>query len=344
MAKLSQRSRLETEVLGEAGWQDRLDALPGYSFFATPTWGRILSEAGLGYRSQALEFTLEGRRALLPLVSRDDRLGRTLYQSSAFGTYGGLVPLDGDGDISSSQLGAEVARRFQATPRFGLLIAYPGPRPHFPMPVVFDRYEAHVIDLQQEPDDRMLEAMRPKTRQYIRKAERDGVHVRSGESSEGFQAYYRLLEASSRRWGRANPGKPWTLFDSIQRLCAEGDVRLWMAQVGDEPVAGLVCFYGKGEVFAWSAALDERYVATRANYLLHWRAIADAAGREFSVFNLGSNEGLAGVRWFKEGLGTQPRTYPAYVVAGRAYGAAFWAWRKARSAVAALRSIKGLRR
>lgn len=344
MAKLSQRSRLETEVLGEAGWQDRLDRLPGYSFFATPTWGRILSEAGLGYRSQALEFTLEGQRALLPLVSRDDRLGRTLHQSSAFGTYGGLVPLDGDADISSSQLGAEVARRFQATPRFGLLIAYPGPRPHFRMPAVFDRYEAHVIDLQNEPADRMLEAMRPKTRQYIRKAERDGVHVQSGESSESFHAYYRLLEASSRRWGRANPGKPWTLFDAIQRLCAEGDVRLWMAQVGDEPVAGLVCFYGKGEVFAWSAALDERYVATRANYLLHWRAIADAAGREFSVFNLGSNEGLAGVRWFKEGLGTHPREYPAYVVAGRAYTAAFWAWRKASSAVAALRSIKGLSR
>jgi lipid II:glycine glycyltransferase (peptidoglycan interpeptide bridge formation enzyme) len=209
------------------------------------------------------------------------------------------------------------------------------------MPAVFDRYVAHVIDLENQPADRLLDAMRPKTRQYIRKAERDGIHVESDESPASFQAYYRLFLASSRRWGRAHPGKPWALFDAIQRRCRGGDVRLWMARVGDEPAAGLVCFYGKGEVFAWSAALDERHVATRANYLLHWRAIADAATREFSIFNLGSNEGMEGVRWFKEGLGTRRREYPAYVVAGRAYSAALWAWRTSRSAVAALRSLKG---
>jgi lipid II:glycine glycyltransferase (peptidoglycan interpeptide bridge formation enzyme) len=116
-----------------------------------------------------------------------------------------------------------------------------------------------------------------------------------------------------------------------------------MAHIGDQPAAGLICFYGKGEVFAWSAALDERYVATRANYLLHWRAIADAAGRHYGIFNLGSNEGLKGVRWFKEGLGTQPREYPAYLIAGRAYGAAFWAWRSSRSVFTALRSLRGSR-
>jgi len=344
LGKLSQGFRLETEVLGDVGWQERLDRLPAYSFFATPTWGRILSEAGLGFRSQALEFIFEGRRGLLPLVSRDDRLGRALHQSGAFGTYGGLVPLDNEGDVPSSQLGAEVARWFLGTPRFGLLIAYPGPRPHFPLPAVFDRYVANVVELENQPAARILEAMRPKTRQYIRKAERDEVHIESDESPESFQAYYRLLEASSRRWGRRDPGKPWALFDAIQRRSPAGDVRLWMARVGDEPAAGLICFYGKGEVFAWSAALDERYAASRANYLVHWRAIADAAIREYSVFNLGANEGMEGVRWFKEGLGTQPREYPAYVVAGRAYSAAFWAWRTSRSAVAALRSIKGWRR
>lgn len=340
MGELTQHSRLEAEELGEAGWQERLDRIPGYSFFATPTWGRILSEAGLGYRTQALEFHLDGQRALLPLVSRDDRLGRTQHQSSAFGTYGGLISLNSEGEISSPQLGAEVARRFQATPHFGLLIAYPGPRPHFPFPVVFDRYLAYVIDLENRPTDHILEAMRRKTRQNIRKAERDSVHVEPGESQPDFQAYYRLLEASARRWGRADPGKPWALFDAIQRCCGEGCARLWMARVGDQPAAGLLCFYGKGEVFAWSAAMDPR-IATQANYLLHWRAIEDAARRGFKIFNLGSNEGLEGVRWFKEGLGAGTREYPAYVVAGRPYAAAFWAWRTSRSLVAALNSIKG---
>jgi hypothetical protein len=333
----------DAEILGESAWGDRLDGLGSYSFFATPTWARVISEAGMGYQARALEFDIDGRQALLPLVWNRDALGNVVCRSGALGTYGGLIPLDHDGVEVSPDFGSAAARRLRDTSRFGMLVASPGPRRHHPFPAVFDRYEAFVVDLEGRHWDQILEGMRPKTRQYIRKAERDGVRIEPGESEADYQAYYRLLEASARRWGRAGPGKPWALFDAIRRRCDKASVRLWMASVGDEPAAGLLCFYGKGEVFAWSAALDERHVATRANYLLHARAIADAASRGFAVMNLGANEGLGGVRWFKEGLGAAPREYPAYLIAAPAYRAAFWAWRTYRSIRAALRPKEAAR-
>ena len=328
------------EFLDESTWQDRLESLPGYSFFATPTWGRVLAGAGLDYRPQALEFEYEGRRALLPFA-RKDLESRMQYVSCPFGTYGGLIPLEGDPGVPGPDIGAAVARRFRRNFPFGLLLAYPGPHPHFPFPSTFDRYNAFVIDLEpSRGSPRITVTMRTKTRQYIRKAERSGVLVQSDESREAFQTYYRLLEASATRWGRPDPGKPWALFESIQRHAEHGSARLWSAHVGAQCVAGLLCFYGKGEAFAWSAALDEHFVDTRANYLLHWRAISDAADRGFKTFNLGANEGLEGVRWFKEGLGAQPREYPAYSVAGTPYLAARWLKRRSQQALDALRAVR----
>jgi CelD/BcsL family acetyltransferase involved in cellulose biosynthesis len=328
------------EFLDERTWRDRLEGLHDYSFFATPTWGRVLAGAGLGYRSQAIEFEYEGRRALLPFA-RKDLGGRTQYVSCPFGTYGGLIPLEGDPRTAGPDIGAAVARQFTKNFPFGLLLAYPGPHRHFPFPSTFDRYNAYVINLESSGGTvRIMESMRTKTRQYVRKAERTGVLVETDESREGFQTYYRLLEASSARWGRSDPGKPWALFESVQRHAERGSARLWAARVGDQCVAGLLCFYGKGEVFAWSAALDEHFVDTRANYLLHWRAISDAADRGFDTFNLGANEGLEGVRWFKEGLGAQPREYPAYSVAGTPYLAARWLKRQSRRAFEALNSVR----
>ena len=333
----------DTEVLGESAWQERLDRLSGYSFFATPSWGRVLSGAGLGYQHQAFEFDAGGQRALLPLVFRKDIVGRLIFQSGAFGTYGGLIPLDGRGEMSWPSLGAAAARRLLGMSGFGILIAYPGPRQHVPLPAVFDHYTAYVIDLRSQLTDGeavTVTGMRRKTRQYIHKAERDGVEVKPEVSIAAFEAYYGLLVASARRWGRANPGKHWTVFESIQHNSEPGSVLLWLARVHGQPAAGLLCFYGKGEVFAWSAALDEQYVGTRANYLLHWRAIADAATRGFETFNLGANERLEGVRWFKEGFGAKASTYPAYVVATMPYSAAVLGFQGLRRIQNALRSIR----
>lgn len=321
-------SVLEHQLLDESTWQEYLERGGDYSFFATPAWGRVLSAAALGYRSTAIEFELGPHRALMPLVKRT-QFGIVTYQSVAYGTYGGLIPLSGP--LEPSALGADAARWFKSTPRFGLLVAYPGPRPHYPFPTSFDRYRANVIDLNGRSPQQLLDAMRAKTRQYIRKAERSAIRFETELSERTVHAYYGLLVDSSRRWGRGEPAKPLSLFEAVRRECAPEAVRLWMAWVDGQPAAGLVCLYGKGEVFAWSAALDERLAATRANYLLHWAAIEDAVNRGFATFNLGSNEGLEGVRWFKEGLGARPIEYPAYIVAGRAYSAVFQAWRRWRA-------------
>jgi lipid II:glycine glycyltransferase (peptidoglycan interpeptide bridge formation enzyme) len=333
---------LTAESLDEQAWRDRLEALPSYSYFATPDWARSVAGASLGYTSQAYEFALKDDRALLPVAIETNRIGRTILQSGPYGTYGGLLPLD-DRATYGPELGTAVAVHLSGRPGFGALMAYPGPHKHHPFPRVLGRYEAFVLQLDNladRPEGDGAGSMRKKTRQYIRKAEREGVDVASDQSPSAFADYYRLVELSARRWGLPEANKPWSLFESICRNAGDGCVRLWMARVAGEPAAGLLCFYGKGEAFAWSAALDERHAETRANYLLHWRAIADAAERGFTTFNLGANENLPGVRWFKEGLGASPREYPAYIVATVSYSVLIWAAGRSRAAMRTLRSLR----
>jgi len=334
-------------VLDEAAWQDRLERLTGYSFFATPTWGRMVSGAGLGYRHQAFEFELGETQALLPVVAQKRSLGRLVMHSGPFGTYGGLIPLntvDKEPTDRWAAFGTEVGHRLMAMSGFGVMVAYPGPRPHIPFPNVFSRFTAFVIDLKTQvldPATGSIAGMRRKTRQYVHKAERAGVEVSVEDSPAAYEAYYELLLASNRRWGRSRPNKPWATFASIQRHSDGKSTRLWMARVEGKPAAGLLCFYGMGEVFAWSSALDEAYVATRANYLLHSRAITDGAARGFETFNLGANENLSGVQWFKEGFGAQARPYPAYVVGAVLYRATLWGIRRSGAILDRLRTSGG---
>jgi lipid II:glycine glycyltransferase (peptidoglycan interpeptide bridge formation enzyme) len=96
-------------------------------------------------------------------------------------------------------------------------------------------------------------------------------------------------------------------------------IRLWLARVEGTLAAGVLCFYGRGEVFYWSGAMHKEFAQRRPNNLIHWRIIADATDRGYQVYNMGASGHLAGVREFKERFRAQPVSYPIYLVANHLY-------------------------
>ncbi len=162
----------------------------------------------------------------------------------------------------------------------------------------------YTIDLRKSEDE-LLAAMRGKTRQYIRKTEKDGVRVERETTGERLGDVWRIYQETA---ARADFGlHPFAYY---QRLFEEygPDNRLYCALVDDRPEAFLWLVQGGGVAFELYGGVTERGGARKANYGLKWRAIADAkaAGSHLYDFNGRLNEGVG---QFKTGFGPDETEY-----------------------------------
>ncbi|MGZ8475843.1 MAG: lipid II:glycine glycyltransferase FemX [Candidatus Limnocylindria bacterium] len=170
-----------------------------------------------------------------------------------------------------------------------------------------------VIDL--TPGEEALRAaMKKKHRQYVSKAEREGVAIERFDGSSPPDAitpaladFNRIYRFTAQRAGfvarePAYYERVWAAF------APTGRVRLSFARVDGERVATIFHFTcGERAVEAYGGMTDAGAEA-RANYLLKWTAIADFARGGFAVYDMW---GLAtgGIRQFKEGFGGEEIDY-----------------------------------
>lgn len=128
------------------------------------------------------------------------------------------------------------------------------------------------IHLSLEPEPQQLFAAFSKGhRADVRRAERNGVVVRTGTTETDFDAFYALMEATARR-------AQFAIHSREYYRCAANamgdDARLLLAHVGDsEPVAGfLVLAFGQEGQYMYSASTAEG-LKSGANHLLQWHTI-----------------------------------------------------------------------
>lgn len=185
-----------------------------------------------------------------------------------------------------------------------------------------------LLDLTRSPEE-LLAAMRKKTRQYIHKAEREGVVTEETRDLDRFLAVLGKVATRDR----------FALHDRAyfeRLLAAFGDaVRLVVSRVGGEDDGALLAvqigdraweLYG-----GWSGAHGE----SRPFYLLKWRSLMGMKQRgvaRYDMWGLSEHAGdeLAGVENFKLGFGGELATwigafdrpviaplYPLWRIAGR---------------------------
>ena len=280
-----------------------------HSFFVTPAWARILEAAGLGLTCTALLATEGAQEVLLPVARKRDRFGFVSLRSMPWGTYGG--PLASGASDNFVEAAGAIVSHVRRTLGLGWFVATPGPWPHVPLGRQIATYSTQILQLGAGVGE-LWKGLDKGTRNQVRQAERAGVQVVVDSTQAGFDEYYAMLQASAERWGRRDPGKPRSLFDAIRALTGDGRARLWLGRHGSRTAAGALCFYGKSEVFYWSGAMYSELARSRANNLIQWRVIQDAAARGFETYNMGSSGDLEGVRHFKAGFGPKPHEYPAY--------------------------------
>lgn len=176
-----------------------------------------------------------------------------------------------------------------------------------------------IVNLEQELGD-IAGQMRKKTRQYIRKAERDGITVRTGYC-EDLPTFYEVMRVTSRR-GRF-PHRARSYYEhEWQAFADKGQAVLLMAMHKDQvqAVRSAYCF-GKHAAEFHGGSLDAA-ADLHANYLLVWEAVKWAKAQGCCTYDLwgipeeigrtapqgnalpvsGRTDGLWGVYRFKSGF------------------------------------------
>ena len=170
-----------------------------------------------------------------------------------------------------------------------------------------------LIDLAAD-EEALLAAMSKKHRQYVHKAEREGVTVTQLSPSAtpdttavALADFYRIYADTAERAGFAARvqdyyERVWSLF------AAAGHARLFFAVLGGERVATLFHFSCGDRAAEAYGGMTEAGADSRANYLLKWEAIRAFRADGFAAYDLW---GIAtgGIAQFKEGFGGRQVDY-----------------------------------
>lgn len=309
-------------------WDAFLATRPDATVFHTSAWCRVIADT---YRYRPVYIVQRGEDGAMsggiPLMVVDSWLSsRKLVGLPFSDVCQPLLPAAG-GD-SLLQAAREEATRLKATS-----VELRGPTACGTLDAGFSdgpTFYQHIIDL----DEKMESRVQSSARRAIRKAENQGVTVRSSTSEADMRRFYELMVLTRRKHGLLP--QPWRFFQNIHaQFMKPGDGRLLLAEHGGKVIAGdLLLRRGDQLVYKFNAS-DQRYLAVRPNNLLLWQAMVTGRESGCRTLDLGrcedDNEGL---RRFKLLWGSREQRLPYFHYPAEAGGGSLLSSRRARAALA----------
>jgi CelD/BcsL family acetyltransferase involved in cellulose biosynthesis len=163
----------------------------------------------------------------------------------------------------------------------------------------------HTLDLDADVDAVFATFHRSQVLRNIRRARREGVTIRRGESASDLtETFYDLHVSTRRRLGV--PVQPRRFFVELWNRLLDRELGwLLLAYADQEPVAGAVFLRGTSRVTYKYGASKASAWSLRPNHLLFATAIEQSCQEGFTSFDFGRTDaGDSGLRSFKQGWGT----------------------------------------
>jgi peptidoglycan pentaglycine glycine transferase (the first glycine) len=164
-----------------------------------------------------------------------------------------------------------------------------------------------LIDLRRE-EEKLLMAMKSKTRYNIRLAQRRGVEVRLG-SKDDLSLFYKMYTITSGRDDFII--RPFSYYaDAWGTFVRQGLAQLFLAHYQAETLAGLMVFHFGDRVWYMYGASTDRHRNLMPNQLLQWEAMRWAKAQGYDFYDmwgapdvLDEKDRMWGVYRFKAGFG-----------------------------------------
>jgi lipid II:glycine glycyltransferase (peptidoglycan interpeptide bridge formation enzyme) len=179
---------------------------------------------------------------------------------------------------------------------------------------------AHVLPLKKGFDYIQKNKFNRRARRSIKKAVKNDIEVRKGNSLDDFEDYYYVYSRSAEeKWGYENPPDPFDLYKNMYKY-GSNHVDLYLAQKDNEVIAGYITLnYGKN-VFMYGGAFLSEYGTLHPSSLLYSHIIESGCNDGYECLNMGSSGDISGVRKFKENFGPEfikTNKFRAYSMIGR---------------------------
>jgi hypothetical protein len=308
-------------------WDDLLLSTPGYSFFHSSAWARVLKES-YGYTPlyfasienghfSALIPVMEvnsfitGKRGVSlpftdycePIIDKDQDFADMFNYIIEFGKNRQWKYIElrgGDSYVNNLvlRLSSFVSRPSSLVPassRFAPCALRLAVSPS-------GKNLVHTLDLT-KGEKALHSGLRDSTRRNIKKAIKESVVVKILNSLESVKEFY-LLNCITRK-SHGLPPQPFNFFKNIaEYIIAIQSGFIVLASIKGRDIAGAVFFhFGNTAIFKYGAS-DNKYQHLRANNLVIWEAIKWYCQNDYKSFSLGrtdpENQGLA---QFKSGWG-----------------------------------------
>jgi hypothetical protein len=295
--------------------------------FHTPAWLDAICESGRYEDASRLYETSDGEPLVVPLVRRSG-LPRALAVEASlpYGWgFGGIVT---GRALVASDVAAVVGdladeRRLRVSLRPNPLVA---PLWDAVAPPGAKRIPraAHVLDLAGGFSEVWEHRFPGRTRTKVRKAEKSGLVIECDRAGARADVFHDLYQRSVERWARrgreplalarlrARWREPREKLERVAKHLGRA-CEIWVAWHEGRPAAAIVVLRHASAASYWRGAMDVELAGpTRANYLLHARAIEAACRAGCRYYHMGETGSAASLAEFKRNFGAREHAYAEY--------------------------------
>lgn len=165
------------------------------------------------------------------------------------------------------------------------------------------------LDVENKSEDELLNSFHSKWRYNIRLAARKGVTVRIGDRSD-LPKWHEIMKVTGERdhFGI----RPLWYFEHMYDVMHEENLRLYIAEIDSEMVAGTIAIYYGDKVWYLYGATDNEHRNCMPNYLVQWEMIKWAVEKKCRIYDFRGVSGdlspenpLYGLYRFKKGFNTE---------------------------------------
>ncbi|MDC1527531.1 peptidoglycan bridge formation glycyltransferase FemA/FemB family protein [Gammaproteobacteria bacterium] len=271
---------------------------------------QCLLEELLGCRQQGLLVLDDDDELLaaLPLMAMDGCYGTVLNSLPYYGSNGGLI--GDDSTALKALIGAYEDMTKQPTIAAATLIE----NPLAPLDVAYgyQLLDERIGQLTPLPADEnvakaLMDSFHYKTRNMVRKAEKNGVRV--SVKNDALPFLINVHEENMKEIG--GMAKPRRFFQTIvDHFKVDVDYCVYLAHQETEPVAALLVFYYNNTVEYYTPVVRKEYRDTQALSAIIFQAMCDAAQSGYNWWNWGGTWiSQEGVYRFKSRWGTKDKPY-----------------------------------
>lgn len=293
------------EPLSDPRWDGFLEKHPRASLFHSSPWLQALSRT-YGYRPIAYTTSTVGEdlRNAIVLCRVDSWLtGRRLVSLPFSDHCEPLVGTVEDQDILTAALEGEVERgrcrylEIRPLEAFELVTS---------LRHATATYAFHQLDLTPSRDAIFRNFHKNSTQRKIRRAEREGLRYREGNTRDLLEVFFRLFTLTRKRQGLAPQSKKW--FANLMD-CFGDALKIRTAFRGEQAIAAMVTIRYKDTLTYKYGCSDAAFNHLGSMHLLFWNAIQEAKSSGLGVLDFGrSNADQAGLITFKNRWGATEST------------------------------------